>query len=32
MIPRARRILLAISLLALGGVLISSVSLYHHYR
>ena len=31
MIPRARRILLAISLLALGGVLISSVSLYHHY-
>jgi len=31
MTPRARRILLAISLLALGGVLISSVSLYHHY-
>ncbi len=31
MTPRARPILLAISLLALGGVLISSVSLYHHY-
>jgi uncharacterized membrane protein len=31
MTPRTRRILLAISLLALGGVLISSVSLYHHY-
>ena len=31
MTSRARRILLAISLLALGGVLVSSVSLYHHY-
>ena len=31
MTPRARPILLAISLLALGGALISSVSLYHHY-
>jgi uncharacterized membrane protein len=31
MTSRARRILLTISLLALGGVLVSSVSLYHHY-
>jgi vitamin-K-epoxide reductase (warfarin-sensitive) len=31
MTSRARRILLAISLLAFGGVLVSSVSLYHHY-
>ena len=31
MTSRARRILLAISLLALGGVLVSSVSLSHHY-
>ncbi len=31
MTSRARRMLLVISLLALGGVLVSSVSLYHHY-
>jgi len=31
MTSRARRILLAISLLALGGALVSSVSLSHHY-
>ncbi len=31
MTPAARRIRLAIALLALGGVAISSVSLHHHY-
>lgn len=31
MTPSTRPIFLAISLLALGGALISSVSLYHHY-
>ena len=29
--PLNRRILLSIALLATGGVLVSSVSLYHHY-
>jgi len=29
--PLNRRILLSIALLAAGGVLVSSVSLYHHY-
>jgi len=31
MTPFARRISLLISVLALGGVAVSSVSLYHHY-
>jgi len=31
MTPRARRILLAIAVLATVGVLVSSVSLYHHF-
>jgi vitamin-K-epoxide reductase (warfarin-sensitive) len=31
MTPGARRILLAISVLAVAGMIISSVSLYHHY-
>jgi uncharacterized membrane protein len=31
MTPAARRILLAISVLAIAGMIISSVSLYHHY-
>jgi uncharacterized membrane protein len=31
MTPRARRILLAIAVLATAGVLVSSVSLYHHF-
>lgn len=29
--PFARRILLAIAVLAMGGTVVSSVSLYHHY-
>lgn len=29
--PKARRILLLISLLALAGIAVSSLSLYHHY-
>src|SRR5437588_6322432 len=31
MTPGARRILLVISVLAIAGMIISSVSLYHHY-
>ncbi len=32
MSSKTRRILLAIALLALAGIAVSSVSLYHHYR
>jgi len=31
MTPAARRIFLAVAVIALGGVAVSSVSLYHHY-